>query len=383
MRGAGIWRFCAGFLQITLFVICLTWLFRLLFALSYREPLESAGAEALLASVLRGIQFDLAMVAFVLAPALLVYHLLAATGWALLRQLLLAYLTAVVFLVIFVGFADLQYFEEAGKHLTYEATAYLDLSAVPIVSGAFSLHPWITTISLLFCLTISVFFVGWLRRLLDASLPSRGGRRPVYLLALPIWVMVIALTVRGGVQSRPIGVGDCAISGNPYVNSFCQNPVYSVLATAFDPADSRYRFFDEETNRSTVRRLLTRDSAPAAESQFPLLRRSPGVADGNRKNVVLFILESWSGKDVAGLGGEAAITPTFARLSAEGLLFTKFYSSGIRTAEGIFSILQSFPNQPQHPVLDRKLAAQVRWRSLGEILGEACPKSGGLRRGGL
>jgi phosphoglycerol transferase MdoB-like AlkP superfamily enzyme len=369
-RGAGIWRFVAGFLWIVLFTLCLTWLYRLIFAWLYRAPLETAGAEMLLTTVLLGGRFDLAVVVFVLSPALLVYHLLAATGWLPLRQLLFAYLTGVVFLVPFVGFADLQYFEEAGKHLTYEATAYLNLSAIPIVSGAFQLHPWISSSSLLACLAISVFFVGWLRRLLDANLPPPSCRRPVYLLALPVWAVVVTLAVRGGVQSRPLDMGDCSISGNPYVNSFCLNPLYSVLATSFEPSDVRYRFFDEEANSRTVLALVGSDGASPPAPQFPLLRTSPGVAGGNRKNVVLFILESWSGEDVVGLGGDEAITPTFARLSAEGRLFTHFYATGIRSLEGIFSSLCSFPNQPQLPVLKRPLASRVHWRSLSEILNE-------------
>jgi hypothetical protein len=183
--------------------------------------------------------------------------------------------------------------------------------------------------------------------------------------------MLVTVAVRGGLQPIPIGVGHCSISGNPYVNGFCLNPLYSVLATTIGPADSRYSFSDEEINTHRVRALLDSAAAEPALPQYPMLRESAGVEGGNRKNVVMIILESWAGKDVAGLGGDPAITPVFASLAEDGLLFTHFQATGIRTAEGIFSILNAFPNQPHRPVLARPFAFQVRWRSLSEILGEA------------
>ena len=369
-REPGFWRFTAGFLQIVLAALGLGLLQRLLFAWRYRESLQTATADNLLTMLLRGLQLDFAVAAFMLLPALLLYHLLAATAWPLLRRLLLAYLTLVAFLIVLVGFVDLQYFDEAGKHLTYEATAYLDTTGLSVLAGEFELHPWISSISLLVSLAIPLFLFAWFRRLLSASLPRRGRRKPAYLLALPLWLLVSVVAMRGGLQPIPINASYCAISGNPYVNGYCLNPVYSVLITTMIGGDSRYRFFDEaENSRRVLAMLGDQDSTPAMQ-QYPLLRISPGVTGGNRKNVVMFILESWTARDVAGLGGDESVTPTFAALSRQGLLFTRFHASGIRTAEGVFSILASFPNQPHRPVMNRPAASQVRWRSLAEILVE-------------
>lgn len=126
--------------------------------------------------------------------------------------------------------------------------------------------------------------------------------------------MLVTVAVRGGLQPIPIGVGHCSISGNPYVNGFCLNPLYSVLATTIGPADSRYSFSDEEINTHRVRTLLDSAAAEPALPQYPMLRESAGVEGGNRKNVVMIILESWTGKDVAGLGGDPAITPAWPRM---------------------------------------------------------------------
>lgn len=101
-----------------------------------------------------------------------------------------------------------------------------------------------------------------------------------------------------------------------------------------------------------------------------MLRRSPGTERGNRKNVVLFVLESWTARHVGALGGPSDTTPFFDGLAREGALFDHFFANGLRTPEGIFSILCSFPNQPLRRILGRASSYLVRWRTLSEILAE-------------
>jgi len=51
------------------------------------------------------------------------------------------YFIAVAFFILVFWFADIQYFEEAGKHFTYEAFAYIGTVLPTIVSGAFRAAP--------------------------------------------------------------------------------------------------------------------------------------------------------------------------------------------------------------------------------------------------
>lgn len=74
--------------------------------------------------------------------------------------------------------------------------------------------------------------------------------------------------------------------------------------------------------------------SPFLSDRNQVPRVFPGTLQGNRKNIVIVVLESWSGKDVVVLGGRIKLTPIFDNLAREDLLFNNFYSTGIRTGEG-------------------------------------------------
>ena len=65
-----------------------------------------------------------------------------------------------------------------------------------------------------------------------------------------------------------------------------------------------------------------------------------------RPNIVLFILESWSGDLIEDLGGEPGITPEFRKLQKQGILFDQIYASGSRSEQGMASIFGGFPAHP-------------------------------------
>jgi len=179
----------------------------------------------------------------------------------------------------------------------------------------------------------------------------------------------MTVAARGGPQSPSLRLGDSCISTSPYINAVCLNPIYSIFTSTFLPS-GKFTFSTEEANVLTVRELLDIRQSPVVDKDYPLLRISQGTDGGNRKNVVIFILESWSGKDIGCLGSGNNVTPFFDGLARQGTLFTNFFATGVRTAEGVFSILCSFPNQPLKPIMDRPVVYQTRWRPLSQILAE-------------
>jgi len=317
----------------------------------------------------KGLRFDAAVLSYLLVPAFLIYYTAALVRWHSLRLMFQVYLVLVSLLITLISLIDLQYFEEAGKHLTYEPMAYVNLSALPIISGAFRLHPWLSSISLLACIGVAVVTAWIFKGLAAVCISAREGHHPTYLLTFPLVLSAIIVAGRGGFQGRPfLRIGDSCISPNPYINALCLNPVYSTLWTAIRSRQELPGFFNEQGNIRTIQDLLGYSRSSPVSSRYPLIRFSPGTGQGNRKNIVIFVLESWSGKDVGCLGSKAGVTPFFDDLARSGLLFTRCYANGIRTAEGLFSIFCSFPNQPILPILDRSTVFQTRWSSLSQIL---------------
>ena len=104
----------------------------------------------------------------------------------------------------------------------------------------------------------------------------------------------------------------------------------------------------------TRKMLFTRYDEPISWPGMPVLRRTtpPGHRGvGPIRNVVVIIMESFSGQFIGALGSDAGITPEFDKLAARGLLFTRFFSNGTRGHQGIYATLASFPNLPGYEYL--------------------------------
>ena len=335
------------------------------------QALRVSGYSAIADGLWLGLRFQGATLGLLLSPALFLFWGAVATGWPALRRIFLAYTVGLSCVISLISLADLQYFAEAGARLSYEATSYLNLSMVPIVAGAFALHPYLSMASLLMCVWLAWLTARVMKGLLRYSVSASSGRALApSMLALPLWIPLMIVAGRGGTQSEAVRIGDCRISTSPYVNALCLDPMFSVLWSALEPSRPEHQFYDEDSNVRVVRRLLLEDEQEALSRTYPLLRRSPGTERGNRKNVVLFILESWTARHVGVLGGRSDTTPFFDGLSRQGAFFDQFFANGLRTPEGMFSILSSFPNQPLRRVLGRASSYLVRWRTMSEILAE-------------
>ena len=63
-------------------------------------------------------------------------------------------------------------------------------------------------------------------------------------------------------------------------------------------------------------------------------------------NVVLVVMESFTGRVDRMLGGVPALSPELDVLAAEGLLFERCYATGERTIQGLEAAVCSFPPLP-------------------------------------
>src|SRR5690606_16023044 len=84
--------------------------------------------------------------------------------------------------------------------------------------------------------------------------------------------------------------------------------------------------------------------------------------------VVVILLESFAGRWVGALGSDAGITPNFDRLSREGLLFTRFFSNGTHTHQGMFASMACFPNLPSFEYLMRTPEGAHQFSGLPQLL---------------
>ena len=75
------------------------------------------------------------------------------------------------------------------------------------------------------------------------------------------------------------------------------------------------------------------------------------VFNTSRPNIMIIVLESFSGYLIGPLGGDSLVTPNLNRYAKEGILFSEFYASGTRTDKAIPAILDGYPAQPAQSII--------------------------------
>ncbi|MDD5065997.1 MAG: LTA synthase family protein [bacterium] len=104
---------------------------------------------------------------------------------------------------------------------------------------------------------------------------------------------------------------------------------------------------------------------------FPFLssRKKPADTRPEPYNIVIIVLESFRMQDTGMPEGEPAeVTPFFNSLSRQGLLFTRFYSSGVQTAKGLVASHCSVLTY--HGDREIKYFPDTKYYGLGNFLNE-------------
>jgi phosphoglycerol transferase MdoB-like AlkP superfamily enzyme len=161
-----------------------------------------------------------------------------------------------------------------------------------------------------------------------------------YVLPVQLFLTVaLILPIRGGLDTSPMNLSSVAFSPKMYVNQAASNYLWNFAKSVekrkrlsnpcnyMDPRES-VRLFNDTRNQDTL----------AVRPQ--LIKRNPG----KQPNVILVILESFSDKVIAPLGGLHDVAPNLDSLCTKSTVFTNFYSTGNRSDRGISAILGGYPS---------------------------------------
>lgn len=312
-----------------------------------------------------GLRFDL-MVASVISVPLLVGFLWPSS--VAVRKGLVAWLAAASSLVIFFCITELDFYREFHQRLNSLVFEYIRQDPETVLSMLWNGYP-------LFRYLLLWMFLSWLmyhlyERIdrLSCALSRRlpQGQPAPFVVRSTICVLVMLMLVLGARgtlrQGPPLRWGDAFHSQNLFANHLALNGVftlYKAVHAGSGKTDRNYwlnAMTLENATATTRELLLTAHESPVGDSGLVLLRTHPGnprtAADGGKKpNVVVILMESFSGVYTGVLGNELGITPSFDRLARQGLLFTRFFSNGTHTHQGMFATLACFPNLPGYEYL--------------------------------
>ncbi len=337
----------------------------------------------LLEAFFNGLRFDLRVVVIVGAPLMLT--VLSARLMAM-RTLQCLWLTLATVLLCLLGTVELSFYREFHQRLNTLGFQYLQEDPATVLSMLWYGFPVVR-------LLLGMALVSWLMyrgfRWLDrrTRLPATAAnRRHSRLGALAARISVLLLLLvsstvlaRGTLrQGPPLRWGDAFTTDSTFANQLGLTPaltLYSAAKAQF--SDHRNNawlgLMDDDQATGITRSLLLTEHDRLIDAELaPVRRVSEPAVDSVLpvRNVVVVLMESFAGYYTGALGSPLGITPEFDRLSKEGLLFTRYFSNGTHTHQGMFATMACFPNLPGFEYLMQEPEGGHAFSGLPQLLSQ-------------
>ncbi len=161
---------------------------------------------------------------------------------------------------------------------------------------------------------------------------------PLFLFIASIMI----IPIRGGVGIAPINLGAVFFSNHQFANHAAINAIWGVgesLSTMHEKQS--IAFMDDTEAENEMAGLFFK------KTEKPLTQ----LINTENPNIIIIIIESFTGGVIEPLGGVPNATPELNRLTNEGVFFTNFYASGDRSDKGIVAILSGYPAQPTTSII--------------------------------
>jgi phosphoglycerol transferase MdoB-like AlkP superfamily enzyme len=242
--------------------------------------------------------------------------------------------------------ADANLYSYWGFRMDYTPMLYLKTpgEAMASVSAIKVILFFVTIIS------ISALFIFFYNKLPD----RRFGRIETIRYRLP-WMMffvvicgALIIPIRGGFGVAPINAGTVYFNEKMFLNHAAINAVWNVGSSAFaqNPVKNPYESGDLNAAAAMVDSLTVKRGIPRK------------VLNTTRPNVMIIVLESFSGYLIRPAGADTLVTPNFNKYIKEGLFFSEFYASGTRTDKALPAILDGYPAQPAQSIIKEPKKSQ-------------------------
>ena len=286
-----------------------------------------------------GLTMDFATAGYMtVMPALLITISLFIKGkW--IDSAIKIYSGIIISLVTLIIVADINLFGHWNSHIDSTALFYL-LSPSDAASS-------ITYGILLFCV-VMVVGVSWLlirgikRYVLNASINQFSRGKKLLQSGAHLFLMaLIFLAIRGGWGTSAMNVGHAYFSANVFLNQSAVNPCFNLFYSLTHVNKIEYKYL----NKQEAEKIAI--SLSQSDKQEPTAQ----LLNTKRPNIVLIVIESFSGIVVEKLGGIKGITPRFNQMADEGIFFTNYYANGFRTDRGLLAILSGMPSLPTTTLL--------------------------------
>ncbi len=295
-----------------------------------------------LLSFIHAVKLDISMASYLL---IIPFLLLVIQGFSRARWTILVnkvYSFIILFIYLLTSSGELGLYGEWKSKLNFKALSYLrnpDEIFNSVSTASFILLSGLVLVQLF------VFFFLYRKYFLKSDSIDFRGRLLPKILFTTLVPALLFVAIRGGIGPIPITASESYFSKHEILNLAAVNNTYNLVFNVIN-----YYQFDQKNHFY----FMPDDEALAIVKQLHQSEKDTTIHILNidRPNIVIILLESWSGDLIESLGGEAGITPQFHELEKEALLFTNFYATGNRSQQALGSLLAGLPAIPITTITD-------------------------------
>jgi phosphoglycerol transferase MdoB-like AlkP superfamily enzyme len=323
--------------------------FRILFVSIYSYRIISFDWISIAQTFLIGIRFDFASSAMLVGLGYLLSKQFFLNQFLVYRVVWSIY--PILALAWSIGHltADLLYFENANKHIGYEAVIFFSDLPLLVTSALLEKPLQMGLILMGICSLISLSIYLYLK---VKIYNHRDSTTPLLSVIKFIFGSIFfILCIRGGVQQTPLRASNAIVGEDTLINNIALNGIYTTVMDLKSQSISTLHKMDMEDAMQIFQEESKYENTEfIGGSEFPLLRRQKETNKGDVPNIILIFQESWTGKFVwpisNGIIEGKELTPFYNKLARSGHSFKNFYANGGRTSNGLMSVLTGIPDRP-------------------------------------
>ncbi len=299
---------------------------------------------------LLGLVFDLATLAFVLSPLLLVVAAvpsrLRSKRWYLLLRWTYVWFACAAVLLIAAG--EFLFWREFSARFNFFAVDYL-IYRREVIGDIRESYP---VGFIIFGIALAALAVTLLlyRRFSLSTAPRSARFR---------WALLVAAVILPLGSAALVSTDQMQATGNAYADELVGNGVYSFVAAARRNEldyDKFYRVMPTGEANSVLAAAGVRRTAMAALPALAISQPRPLLSRPilrRPRNIVLVSIESMSAEFLGSFGNKENLTPNLDRLAKGGILFDHFFATGTRTVRGLEALSTGIPPPPGQSIVRR------------------------------
>lgn len=348
------------FLRFLAVILVISMSARLVFLFLFRAEAVRTDFGAVLLSIVAGLRFDLAAFALCFLPVLVIFSIPRLPGLVKIPVWGFTLLLHFLFLAVTVG--DLVFYSISHRRSAAEFFA--------LFASAKDLWAFVSGSALYLILGIPLgmapFYLLY-RRQVKHDLPRAKLLHSLALMIVVVFASIIA--IRGGLQGRPLNVTHAFVVGDYFLGNVTLNPIFAALKLAYTGDTLPVNRAQGKLPLAEVRKLVAGDGEVFPRDDYPFYRKTHPTGNAIRKNVVIFIMESWSAADLGYFGNPQQATPNFDAIARDSVSFGEAYSLGNRSITAIPTVASSIAGMFGKPYTTSSYANNKQ-RGMGTIFGE-------------